>query len=78
MLRKAGTCSQAVRVKILAPATSGVTLSESFHEGEFMKVTCAHETGWQEKCSWRQGRALQASQELISSEGPPLEEEKPG
>lgn len=29
-------------VKVLVPAASRVTLSESFHLREFMKVTCTH------------------------------------
>ena len=34
-----------MQVKVLAPATSAVALSESFYFEEFMKVTCTQETG---------------------------------
>ena len=36
------TCGQVVWVKVLAPATSAVTLSKSFCIGGFMKETCTH------------------------------------
>lgn len=44
------------KLKVLAPAISAVTLSESFYLEEFMRVTCTQETGWQEKHSQSTGR----------------------
>ena len=43
------------KLKVLAPATSAMTLSESFYLEEFMRVTCTQETGWQEKHSQARG-----------------------